>query len=261
MYPERDFSVCKNAGIFGGVFISGGYCYKIAGDLSAQRQISAAEILKNKLGKVEIPDMEVRISGSKKVISYRLIEGETLADFLLTASEQEKIKVAAEVGEMIAKMHSIDVSDISLEEKRNLCGINRDNVDIKKLKKCKEKLGKEWDDILDELRLYQETDFMYEHPHLVHTDLNAGNMIIRNGHLVGLVDLDSVEINANTYLGFSRIRDEAFEKKSIETYCKITGHTVDIKKLARTVLKLNMYSVQQICRHRLVEIFNYYSNS
>ncbi len=237
-FPDRDFSdIVKMKGRGkGSVYIAGSYCYKLfrrRHSAVALREAAMAGILRASIRDFEIPDMQAaEIAGGRwSVLHYRLIEGELAYGY----SNADNLHIAWELGTLLAKIHTTSLDAVAPEKLSLISPLPPRRVRAWQLKKAKPLLDEKYRHYLDDHTLFLEDGTIYGHPHLLHGDFHYGNIIIRDGHVRGLIDFGCSQTTPDSYLDFRKIMyvmDRDFEDRLIAGYSATAGVEVDVAKVA-----------------------------
>ncbi len=157
-------------------------------------------LLKKKTG-LPVPKV-IDLDTSKKIIpqDYILLEklpGELLKKSFSKLSHSQKRKLAFELGLSLAKIHSIHFRNVGHFKPDRLVkmpwpkmagGIYNNSLDgIKRFKLLDKALIKKIESFIENNKMLLDVKFK---PSLIHSDYNGGNILIRNGKISGILDME-----------------------------------------------------------------------
>lgn len=241
-FPERDFAGLKkmNGRGKGRTFIAGGYCYKVFPHRHAaiaRREAAMAQILRGHLDRIEVPDIRLVDSACGKgvILHYRLLEGEISAYFVQRATLAQRMQLADDLGELLARIHTLDLNSLPPELISAITPLPRKVVRAWQLRRAKVLVERRYRALLDDRVLFLEEGALYDHSHLIHGDFHRFNLLTRDGRLSGMIDFGCCEISACSYLDFRKIMyrmDRPFEERLLARYAEVAGVEVDVRRVA-----------------------------
>lgn len=181
---------------------------------------------------VQFPDLKIFYDQDRPFSMHKKIKGWSLAERFKFLSRQAITNLAYDIAQFIHELEQIDPK--ALPQPCNMY-VSKFLDELPSVECTSYDLHKH-----DKLRQLEQ------HPHVVHGDLNPGNILLdENDHMVAIIDFAFAGVS-NSYVDLSRIigrTNPSFEAPMLDAYKSIVNHTVD-----------------ENCMREIVQMWNYVDN-